>query len=250
MKIILLSLVVVLSIQDIFADHHYESLKKLKDHLLDGYRKDFAPSPVDVQFSFDLRAARYNKKTHVVETTVWESYKWHDDRLVWKPEDYDNRSIIIMEHDPIWTPDFKLYNEVDEREDRDETNVRIHSDGTVEWYPTALYQTYGKKGAGKSGTVHFVIGSWSFHTSILKISKMGEGVSLRYFLNETSPLLAEIDHVDVDAKRYSDFDKDFATLDATVVFKKRPDYDDDDDHHHHPHTHDKAPEAAHAADDC
>jgi nicotinic acetylcholine receptor len=36
--------------------------------------------------------------------------EWLDERLVWKPEDYNGLEILRMPCDKIWLPDIVLYN--------------------------------------------------------------------------------------------------------------------------------------------
>ena len=111
----------------------------LKAALFASYDPQALPSDemIEVKLAFALNG--------VVEVNTVESYVvlagyikqyWHDERLIWNPEDYGGIKKIRVNSDPeagmyLWTPDISIY----ERDNQDSTYSlsQIESDGNVYW---------------------------------------------------------------------------------------------------------------------
>uniref|UniRef100_A0A671SSR0 Acetylcholine receptor subunit beta n=1 Tax=Sinocyclocheilus anshuiensis TaxID=1608454 RepID=A0A671SSR0_9TELE len=83
-----------------------------------------------------------NEKNGEMTTNVFMNMEWTDYRLSWNPEDYDNIDVVRIPPLKVWRPDIYLINNNDGQFDVAlYVNVLVRSDGTVSWYPPAIYRS-------------------------------------------------------------------------------------------------------------
>ncbi|XP_058637409.1 cholinergic receptor, nicotinic, beta 1 (muscle) like isoform X3 [Onychostoma macrolepis] len=83
-----------------------------------------------------------NEKNEEMTTNVFMNMEWTDYRLSWNPEDYDNIDVVRIPPLKVWRPDIYLINNNDGQFDVAlYVNVLVRSDGTVSWYPPAIYRS-------------------------------------------------------------------------------------------------------------
>ncbi|KAL8179655.1 UNVERIFIED_CONTAM: Neuronal acetylcholine receptor subunit alpha-4 [Gekko kuhli] len=51
-----------------------------------------------------------DEKNQMMTTNVWVKQEWHDYKLRWDPEEYENVTSIRIPSELIWRPDIVLYN--------------------------------------------------------------------------------------------------------------------------------------------
>ncbi|XP_059380933.1 acetylcholine receptor subunit beta-like isoform X2 [Carassius carassius] len=83
-----------------------------------------------------------NEKNEEMTTNVFMNMEWTDYRLSWNPVDYDNIDVVRIPPLKVWRPDIYLINNNDGQFDVAlYVNVLVRSDGTVSWYPPAIYRS-------------------------------------------------------------------------------------------------------------
>ncbi|KTG07131.1 hypothetical protein cypCar_00000039 [Cyprinus carpio] len=83
-----------------------------------------------------------NEKNGEMTTNVFMNMEWTDYRLSWNPEDYDSIDVVRIPPLKVWRPDIYLINNNDGQFDIAlYVNVLVRSDGTVSWYPPAIYRS-------------------------------------------------------------------------------------------------------------
>ncbi|XP_061664331.1 cholinergic receptor, nicotinic, beta 1 (muscle) like [Syngnathoides biaculeatus] len=83
-----------------------------------------------------------NEKNGEMTTNVFMNLEWKDYRLSWDPKDYDNINVSRIPANKVWRPDVYLINNNDGQFDVAlYVNVLVHSDGTVNWLPPAIYRS-------------------------------------------------------------------------------------------------------------
>ncbi|CAI9719255.1 neuronal acetylcholine receptor subunit alpha-10-like isoform X1 [Octopus vulgaris] len=129
--------------------HHIEHRRtpdeqRLLSRLLANY--DTASRPVYnashavvVKFGFTLtQIADMDEVNQVLTTNVWIEQEWNDERLRWKPEDYNGLEKVRIPCEKIWLPDIVLYNSADDfTTGYMQSKAMVSSDGTVFWPPPA-----------------------------------------------------------------------------------------------------------------
>ncbi|XP_029633439.1 neuronal acetylcholine receptor subunit alpha-10 isoform X2 [Octopus sinensis] len=129
--------------------HHVEHRRtpdeqRLLSRLLANY--DTASRPVYnashavvVKFGFTLtQIADMDEVNQVLTTNVWIEQEWNDERLRWKPEDYNGLEKVRIPCEKIWLPDIVLYNSADDfTTGYMQSKAMVSSDGTVFWPPPA-----------------------------------------------------------------------------------------------------------------
>nr|XP_039272116.1 acetylcholine receptor subunit beta-like [Styela clava] len=83
-----------------------------------------------------------NEKDEELSTSVYMTHEWNDFRLTWNKSDFGGIHIHRLPADDIWTPRIILGNSKDGEFDVSlRVDTLIHSDGSVEWLPPALYKS-------------------------------------------------------------------------------------------------------------
>jgi len=110
--------------------------------LLRDYLKEVDPGKITLTAGVAYVCAHLNKETNVLTSKVLEKYGWSDPRLRWLPAEHGGITHLRLPASLVWTPDFKLYNAMEEKESRTDVHVVISSDGAVIWIPTMTYKTF------------------------------------------------------------------------------------------------------------
>ncbi|XP_033111813.1 neuronal acetylcholine receptor subunit alpha-9-like [Anneissia japonica] len=90
--------------------------QKLTMDLLNGYNKHLRPlrnssNAVDVYFTFKMKQiVDISERDQILKLNMHIYEHWYDEKLVWKPEHYDNIYEIRIPGSDIWIPDITLYN--------------------------------------------------------------------------------------------------------------------------------------------
>ncbi|PAA61704.1 hypothetical protein BOX15_Mlig004863g1 [Macrostomum lignano] len=98
-----------------------------------------------VTVEFGLRLVQIldlDEMEQVLTTSMIVLYEWTDYHLRWDPKNESGIEVLHIPTKDIWLPDIALYNYADERlEERREVAAKVHSNGTVEWHPMAIYKS-------------------------------------------------------------------------------------------------------------
>ncbi|XP_014704619.2 neuronal acetylcholine receptor subunit alpha-4 isoform X1 [Equus asinus] len=131
---------------DVETQAHAE--ERLLKKLFSGYNKWSRPvaNISDVVFvHFGLSIAQLidvDEKNQMMTTNVWVKQEWHDYKLRWDPEDYENVTSIRIPSELIWRPDIVLYNNADgDFAVTHLTKAHLFHDGRVQWTPPAIYKS-------------------------------------------------------------------------------------------------------------
>ncbi|NP_001267772.1 acetylcholine receptor subunit alpha-type acr-16-like precursor [Aplysia californica] len=122
--------------------------QRLFRKLLLGYDKNTRPvfnasDPVTIFLGITLtQIFDLDEKNQVLTTNVWLDQEWHDQKLIWKPEDFNGLNKIRIPCRHIWKPDIVLYNSVEDYTDGYMQSLAMVShDGTVFWPPIVKFQS-------------------------------------------------------------------------------------------------------------
>lgn len=167
MKIFVLLLAIVAATQ---ATDNVTAQDLVKD-LMKDYMKEVNPGPTNLSLGIAYLCADLSRFTLQMTSKVMESYMWQDARLKWDPSKYDGIQQIRLPAKLIWTPDFKIFNTLNEAESRDDVNAVIMANGTVLWIPLATYKTYCEPGRDKGDSISCLLqlGSWTYDADTLKL---------------------------------------------------------------------------------
>ncbi|XP_048353878.1 uncharacterized protein LOC125433416 [Sphaerodactylus townsendi] len=90
--------------------------ERLLKKLFSGYNKWSRPvanisDVVIVRFGLSIaQLIDVDEKNQMMTTNVWVKQEWHDYKLRWDPEEYENVTSIRIPSELIWRPDIVLYN--------------------------------------------------------------------------------------------------------------------------------------------
>jgi len=146
--------------------------QKLVKDLLKDYVKEVDPGTTNLTVGVSYVCADLSRFTLQLTSKVLELYQWHDSRLTWDPTKYNGTEQIRLPASSIWTPDFKVYNTLNEPEVRDDVNVVIKANGSVLWVPMVVYKTYCEPGREKGDSIACLIqlGSWTYDANNLVLA--------------------------------------------------------------------------------
>ena len=98
-----------------------------------------------LHFTFDLvRIAEYDEVNGKLSLVGFFSFFWHDFRMEWDPENYNDTGNIIFEEKDVWVPLIVLGSPQDEFQrvgDKDNFFVRYSFQGVGYWYPGDIWVT-------------------------------------------------------------------------------------------------------------
>ena len=98
-----------------------------------------------LHFTFDLvRIAEYDEVNGKLSLVGFFSFFWHDFRMEWDPENYNETENIIFEEKDVWVPLIVLGSPQDEFQrvgDKDNFFVRYSPQGYGFWYPGDIWVT-------------------------------------------------------------------------------------------------------------
>uniref|UniRef100_A0A2K6EP81 Neuronal acetylcholine receptor subunit beta-4 n=1 Tax=Propithecus coquereli TaxID=379532 RepID=A0A2K6EP81_PROCO len=124
--------------------------EKLMDDLLNktSYNSLIRPAtssaqliPIQLQLSL-AQLISVNEREQIMTTNVWLKQEWTDYRLAWNSSRYEGVNILRIPAKRIWLPDIVLYNNADGTyEVSVYTNAVVHSNGSIQWLPPAIYKS-------------------------------------------------------------------------------------------------------------
>ncbi|KFP88786.1 Neuronal acetylcholine receptor subunit alpha-4, partial [Apaloderma vittatum] len=83
-----------------------------------------------------------DEKNQMMTTNVWVKQEWHDYKLRWDPQEYENVTSIRIPSELIWRPDIVLYNNADgDFAVTHLTKAHLFYDGRIKWMPPAIYKS-------------------------------------------------------------------------------------------------------------
>ncbi|XP_001506577.1 neuronal acetylcholine receptor subunit alpha-4 isoform X1 [Ornithorhynchus anatinus] len=122
--------------------------ERLLKKLFSGYNKWSRPvanisDVVLVRFGLSIaQLIDVDEKNQMMTTNVWVKQEWHDYKLRWDPQDYENVTSIRIPSELIWRPDIVLYNNADgDFAVTHLTKAHLFYDGRVKWMPPAIYKS-------------------------------------------------------------------------------------------------------------
>ncbi|PVD26939.1 hypothetical protein C0Q70_12087 [Pomacea canaliculata] len=126
-----------------------EDFKRLTDVLFKDYKKDFRPvsndtGPTSVDLVFSLFSiVDIDEQDQRMKTSAMLKMTWVDEYLSWDPTNYSNINSILVKQSSIWLPDIVVGNTVTTQTylGYDNLQVRVWSNGTVNWHPMAVFDT-------------------------------------------------------------------------------------------------------------
>ncbi|KTF74360.1 hypothetical protein cypCar_00017288 [Cyprinus carpio] len=141
-----------------------------------------------------------NEKNEEMTTNVFMNMtsflisEWTDYRLSWNPVDYDNIDVVRIPPLKVWRPDIYLINNNDGQFDVAlYVNVLVRSDGTVSWYPPAIYRSSCSIEVHVNLLVEYFPFDWQNCTMVFRSYTYDSSeVDLQYGLDEDGNELHEI----------------------------------------------------------
>ncbi|XP_033009618.1 neuronal acetylcholine receptor subunit alpha-4 isoform X2 [Lacerta agilis] len=122
--------------------------ERLLKKLFSGYNKWSRPvanisDVVIVRFGLSIaQLIDVDEKNQMMTTNVWVKQEWHDYKLRWDPEEYENVTSIRIPSELIWRPDIVLYNNADgDFAVTHLTKAHLFYDGRIKWMPPAIYKS-------------------------------------------------------------------------------------------------------------
>ncbi|NXM92110.1 ACHA4 protein, partial [Oenanthe oenanthe] len=122
--------------------------ERLLKKLFSGYNKWSRPvanisDVVLVRFGLSIaQLIDVDEKNQMMTTNVWVKQEWHDYKLRWDPQEYENVTSIRIPSELIWRPDIVLYNNADgDFAVTHLTKAHLFYDGRIKWMPPAIYKS-------------------------------------------------------------------------------------------------------------
>ena len=190
MNILLFFLLISNTYANIFNNPEYRLLQNLTSN----YQKIIPnfENKVDVQVSLALRAInKMNQVEGTVDLNIWLRHYWHDEYLIWNPEEYNNLSMITLYTDPeldnsIWIPDLYLINTGEKPMDNmDYTKANIYSNGDVFWSrpgiitSTCIFDLTDFPFDQQNCELKF--SSWAYHGDIINLTTHQNAIDITNF---------------------------------------------------------------------
>ncbi|XP_057314526.1 neuronal acetylcholine receptor subunit alpha-9-like isoform X2 [Hydractinia symbiolongicarpus] len=138
-----------------------------------------------------VQLVRLDDREQTLISNVWIRQKWYNYHLTWKPQEFNNITLINVDPKKIWLPDIVLYNNAKSGLGAGtmyqfKTKVALRYDGLNTWYSPSIIRT----GCNIDITnfpfdeqrcdLHF--GSWSFAGHELNIFRDREEADLAFYL--------------------------------------------------------------------
>uniref|UniRef100_A0A914WQA3 Uncharacterized protein n=1 Tax=Plectus sambesii TaxID=2011161 RepID=A0A914WQA3_9BILA len=121
---------------------------RLFEELMGRYNKLARPVKNDsdaVRIQFKLKLLQLldvHEKNQVITSNGWLIHIWNDYRLVWRPEEYGNVTMLHIPGELIWLPDIILYNTAHGSPAvTTVTKAHVYSHGEVVWEPPVIYNS-------------------------------------------------------------------------------------------------------------
>ncbi|XP_022083141.1 neuronal acetylcholine receptor subunit alpha-10-like [Acanthaster planci] len=116
---------------------------------------------------------------------AWQKLSWHDDFLVWNPDDYGGQDIVHVLQSEIWIPRIVLLENVNyDFPSFDETELIVSSDGSVNWYAPAMFQfsckVYVKRFPFDVQHCNMTFMAWAYDISALNFSYLDDEDTKQY----------------------------------------------------------------------
>jgi nicotinic acetylcholine receptor alpha-6 len=186
--------------------------QKLVKDLLKDYMKEVDPGTTNLTFGVSYMCADLSRYTLQLTSKVLEKYEWVDSRLKWDPSKYDGIQNIRLPANSIWTPDFKLYNTLNEPETRDDVNVVVMANGTIIWIPMVVYKTYCEPGRDKGDSIACLLhlGSWTYDANTLILQSSGLDIVSMY--QDACPYVVTDPKADVESMVYPCCPEPYASM--------------------------------------
>jgi len=177
---------------------------------------------VTVSIGMSLIDLRFDPKTEVLTTQLWERYAWNDSRLAWKAEQYNGIDEIRLPSKLIWTPDVVLYNEASDHHHpaRHDSNAVIKSDGSVLWMPAMEYKSmcYIFRRDNDSIECKLKFGSWTYDGANLELKAEQNELDIDSF-SPSSYLDLQTTKVKVNVLYYQGLDAPYLDFMVSIGFK-------------------------------
>lgn len=209
MKIIFLAFIGFVCLNGCFAQYPYQQLRQ---DLLKDYDKFSRPvrrpsEGVIIETTFNplyFTALDENESKMIIEG--WITFKWHDDILMWKPDEYYGITSISIPNSEVWKPDLSVYNSQPAKSVVETlsgaTNMLVSNDGTVLWVPPITFSTFCViNRIGNSQKCNITIGSWTENINYIDFKLAKDKVEMKHFSN-TNP---KWDVIKIDAIREERF---------------------------------------------
>jgi len=116
----------------------HSNTDRLVRSLLSDYLPLADPGNITLNIGLALVDLEFDSESDVLSASVWERYKWTDDRLSWNATDYDGMTSLRLPDEQLWTPDIMLYNVYKGEHKRSPVNAVITSNGEIMWIPPSV----------------------------------------------------------------------------------------------------------------
>lgn len=227
MKALVLSSILALTLQLVLCEP--TSRDKLYKDKAKTYNKDAEPDGMNLKLGVTYLCGRYNRRSHVLTSRVFERYTWVDKRLAWSPKEYGGVTKVSVTDKEVWTPDVSLVNAIDSDSTRDHVNAVVLANGTVYWIPTATYHTLCTEHEDDDHyTCKLALGSWTYNIKEIPLELFAGGFDKKVYL-KSCPWVVTDSHVAIKTNKYDCCPEPYQHLEVTLTIAPRP--DDEDDHH-------------------
>ncbi|XP_067001752.2 acetylcholine receptor subunit beta-like 2 isoform X2 [Anabrus simplex] len=126
---------------------------------------------------------KVDEKKSVISIRGEVTMHWEDQKLQWKPQDYDNISLLTVLHHEVWQPELILYNAVGHGTDiLTDTPLSVSSLGLVVWKSQASLQARCSLDLSHwpndEHLCELQLGFWAQH-DVLNLDLIGKGAMLK-----------------------------------------------------------------------
>jgi len=162
---------------------------RLVTDLFKDYNKRVNPDDVKLVFGATLLDLHVLEKEDALETHIWLTYNWTDQRLTWNPEEYGGVEIMRLKSGQVWKPDVTLYNSADpvNMVHCHETNVLLYSTGKIMWIPpckmTSMCHLNLRREPYGENTCTLKFGSWTYDGNTLDLQLNNSSMEVSEFTN-------------------------------------------------------------------
>ncbi|KAG5869885.1 Acetylcholine receptor subunit alpha-like 1, partial [Gonioctena quinquepunctata] len=124
------------------------ALERLRQDLLYHYNPYARPvknisTITTVSMSLQINHIDLDDHRCIMEIVGVTKLMWHDEKLIWNPENYDEIDTLHIFHREVWQPDLVLYNAVgDTREILGTSYMVANYKGTIAWNPALNLQAW------------------------------------------------------------------------------------------------------------
>jgi len=159
---------------------------KLVHDLMAKYNSLADPGTITLEIGLSLVDLDFDPSLDVLTASVWERYRWTDDRLAWSPSQHGGLTTINLPERILWIPDITLFNPYKGQYSRTSVNAQVNSSGDIFYVPPSVLQVrcsrnQDTQAAGSVITCPIKMGSWTYNGNHVRLITTDNTADVRMY---------------------------------------------------------------------